>query len=579
MRSIHLSIVARLLLAVVLPVALMIASTCARAQVVGANGMNGADCSTNFCMGGNGTDGESVTANGGATGGAGGNGGNAYVSTGPFFYGTGGNGGNGGSASASGPNATAIGGDGGGAGNFLYNGSGGVGGNGGDATANGSGSVTATGGAGGEGIDDPFIGGSGAGGNAIAISGAMANGSDNAISSATATGGGTDVQFLVGGSATATSSATANGSGRATASASATMGVGAYYGVANAISNATTAKGGLAQAQSTTVGSNGGSQSTAKTTFGGVSVQSTVESFGGSTEAIAQGGLGQSAVNPEQSAFVFSTALPNTAYATTLIGSANNVADALLGSDDKIFGTAILGGGGSSTFDFSFRGDLILGDVGDNSINNLGFISGPIDLTIEGNGVFAFGAAVPETSTWAMMLIGFAGMGFAGYRNSRRTVGGAASKGRPESRPFALSDRLLRPQRRNRRLSWAARHDRGQRATEMAKGNRHGRRSLVETTMGRYKRIIGPQLRARSFAGQQTEAAIGVAVLNRMLEAGRPDSVREPIQRWQHHERDRDRARAARQRTGQDEARASDGFERTGQRSSAGLAILLRAGR
>ena len=54
----------------------------------------------------------------------------------------------------------------------------------------------------------------------------------------------------------------------------------------------------------------------------------------------------------------------------------------------------------------------------------------------------------------------------------------------------------------------------------------YGRRSLAETTMGRYKRTIGPQLRARSFAGQQTEAAIGVAVLNRMLEAGRPASVR-----------------------------------------------------
>jgi hypothetical protein len=33
-------------------------------------------------------------------------------------------------------------------------------------------------------------------------------------------------------------------------------------------------------------------------------------------------------------------------------------------------------------------------------------------------------------------------------------------------------------------------------------------------------------LRARGFAAQQTEAAIGVAVLNRMLAAGRPDSVR-----------------------------------------------------
>ena len=61
---------------------------------------------------------------------------------------------------------------------------------------------------------------------------------------------------------------------------------------------------------------------------------------------------------------------------------------------------------------------------------------------------------------------------------------------------------------------------------EWQKATGYGRRSLAETTMGRYKRIIGPQLRARSFAGQQTEAAVGVAVLNRMLGAGRPDSVR-----------------------------------------------------
>jgi hypothetical protein len=54
----------------------------------------------------------------------------------------------------------------------------------------------------------------------------------------------------------------------------------------------------------------------------------------------------------------------------------------------------------------------------------------------------------------------------------------------------------------------------------------YGQRSLVETTMGRYESLIGPRLRARGFAGQQTEAAIGVAVLNRMLAAGRPDSVR-----------------------------------------------------
>jgi len=44
--------------------------------------------------------------------------------------------------------------------------------------------------------------------------------------------------------------------------------------------------------------------------------------------------------------------------------------------------------------------------------------------------------------------------------------------------------------------------------------------------MGRYKTLIGPRLRARSFSAQQAEAAAGVAVLNRMLDAGSPDSVR-----------------------------------------------------
>jgi PEP-CTERM motif len=34
-------------------------------------------------------------------------------------------------------------------------------------------------------------------------------------------------------------------------------------------------------------------------------------------------------------------------------------------------------------------------------------------------------SAVPEPATWAMMLFGFAGLGFAGYRASRRTAGAA----------------------------------------------------------------------------------------------------------------------------------------------------------
>lgn len=54
----------------------------------------------------------------------------------------------------------------------------------------------------------------------------------------------------------------------------------------------------------------------------------------------------------------------------------------------------------------------------------------------------------------------------------------------------------------------------------------YGRRALAETAMGRYRAIIGPCLRARRWPGQRAEAAVAVAVLNRMLDAGRPDSVR-----------------------------------------------------
>ena len=36
------------------------------------------------------------------------------------------------------------------------------------------------------------------------------------------------------------------------------------------------------------------------------------------------------------------------------------------------------------------------------------------------------GTPVPEPSTWAMMLAGFAGLGFLGWRGSRRTVAHAA---------------------------------------------------------------------------------------------------------------------------------------------------------
>jgi hypothetical protein len=58
------------------------------------------------------------------------------------------------------------------------------------------------------------------------------------------------------------------------------------------------------------------------------------------------------------------------------------------------------------------------------------------------------------------------------------------------------------------------------------KATGYGRRSLVETAIGRYKHIIGSTLRARSNDGQGGEAAITVQVLNRMIRIVKPISVR-----------------------------------------------------
>jgi hypothetical protein len=384
MNSFSRSILARSLMTGAASLAFMMASAVAvRAQTIGTDGEPGADCFTDLCEAGNGTDGESVSSGGNpamAIGGAGGSAGVAFPSTA-----TDGFAGNGGDATATS--------------SALSNGS-----------ANAASAATATGGDGGRAGNGGYSGG--AGGSAIATSASTANGSGNATSVATATVGFTTgvISAGPGGNAVATSSATANGSGGATVSATATAGI-SYPDpgtTINATSNAETAKGGLAQAQAQTdLYINGEeSQSTAKTTFGGVVAKSTVDLFsGGSTDATAQGGSGQSPDNPGLSGFAFSTALPNAAYATSLIGSASNVADALLGPDATIFGTAILGGYGddSSTLDFSFRGDLILGvitdggfdivvngkdilfeDRGDNSVINLGSTLGPdINLTIE----------------------------------------------------------------------------------------------------------------------------------------------------------------------------------------------------
>jgi hypothetical protein len=86
--------------------------------------------------------------------------------------------------------------------------------------------------------------------------------------------------------------------------------------------------------------------------------------------------------------------------------------------------------------DDDYNSAIAPGETGGFDIYNLGgFIPIiPWSVSVEGgpNGeatVFYSGEAVanvPESSTWAMMLLGFAGLGFAGYRAARKGVSLAA---------------------------------------------------------------------------------------------------------------------------------------------------------
>jgi hypothetical protein len=56
------------------------------------------------------------------------------------------------------------------------------------------------------------------------------------------------------------------------------------------------------------------------------------------------------------------------------------------------------------------------------------------------------------------------------------------------------------------------------------KSSGYMRRSLVETTISRFKMIIGRRLRSRTMASQRTETRIACRILNRLANLGMPDS-------------------------------------------------------
>src|SRR5690349_5205173 len=78
------------------------------------------------------------------------------------------------------------------------------------------------------------------------------------------------------------------------------------------------------------------------------------------------------------------------------------------------------------------------------------------------------------------------------------------------------------PTQRDRHLRLIA--ERGRIGWQKASG--YNRRALAEAAISRYKRVIGDALRSRTDRRQATEVAVAVRALNRMLELGRPESVR-----------------------------------------------------
>jgi hypothetical protein len=111
-------------------------------------------------------------------------------------------------------------------------------------------------------------------------------------------------------------------------------------------------------------------------------VQSVATAQVGSTAttiATAQaGGSGLAFTNPGETAYAFAVGLPDKTYSTSLIGGASNVASALLGPRDGVFGAGISGA--------NYAAD---------------------------------GGGASHTYS-AVSTLGFAGLGFAGYRRAKR---------------------------------------------------------------------------------------------------------------------------------------------------------------
>jgi hypothetical protein len=92
----------------------------------------------------------------------------------------------------------------------------------------------------------------------------------------------------------------------------------------------------------------------------------------------------------------------------------------------------------------------------------------------------------------------------------------------PRSTAVLNDDVATTPTQRDRHLQSIAEHGR----IGWQKRSGYTRRALVGSAISRFKRVTGGALRSRTDRRRTTEGAIAVQALNRMLELGRPKSVR-----------------------------------------------------
>jgi hypothetical protein len=92
----------------------------------------------------------------------------------------------------------------------------------------------------------------------------------------------------------------------------------------------------------------------------------------------------------------------------------------------------------------------------------------------------------------------------------------------PRAMAVASGTAMTEPTQRDRHLQCIT--EKGRIGWQKASG--YNKRSRVEATIGRYKQVIGDGLRSHKNGRRTTEVGVAVQVLNRILELGRPISVR-----------------------------------------------------